>query len=96
LVTFPRGSAQYVAMSHDTYDLDQMEKLDIKLDNKQEMDIYLSKNRYNCKTVNIKSTAEDFLGDLELTLELLSILEIEERIRIQIPVIGMDLWRADH
>jgi len=32
---------------------------------------------------------------LELTLELLSILECEERVRIQIQAIGMGPWRAD-
>jgi len=56
---------------------------------------FIYKNRYNCKIVNIKSSAEDFLGDLKLILELLSILECEEMIGIQIPAIGMGLWRAD-
>lgn len=55
--------AQCVALSHDKYDLDLMDKFDIKLDNKQKMNIYLSRNRYNCKIVIVNSTSEDFLRD---------------------------------
>jgi len=45
--------------------------------------------------MNIKSSRETFLEDLETTMNLMAGINEEGRVKITIPAVGMGLWRKD-
>jgi len=84
-----------IALSHDRFELEEMDHEIREVRGNQNLEMYLSKNRYGCGFVHVKSSKEDFLDDLSLTLELIAALQGNIRKKITIPAIGMGLWRAD-
>jgi len=95
LATFPRGFAVDVAESHTDFNLEEMKQLKISRSDCSEVIIYYSENKYGCQFIHVRSTKENFKQDLRTVLVYYQGVKLEKKIEINIPCIGMGLWRCN-
>ena len=93
LATFPGGFARLVVNSHNTFDLGEMNNLQINKSNGRKIKLYYTENKSSCKFIHVESTKEEFLMDLEDTLEYLQKIKLNKKIEINMPAVGMGLWK---